>query len=259
MKKFSGEILKLEREKRNLSIEEISSSTKISKALLRKIENSDFEYLSSFHRKYFIKTYAKFLGIEKEIEFTKVSEKDVDLIIEKEKFEQKSTGVLIDNYWFSKIMIPILIATAIAIIFYSFDTNNKDYLEKLTFIDNQLSDDLLEETDKRFLIEGSSVENVLEEELKTNQVSTEEQFLEKVQTGSLVLYFKDEVWIEIENAQEILLSRVFQKNDRISLEVLKEDNLFITSGNLGLITVKTNNSEEKTLGLNGEIGRKKIF
>jgi hypothetical protein len=156
-------------------------------------------------------------------------------------------------------MIPILIATAIAIIFYSFDTNNKDYLEKLTFIDNQLSDDLLEETDKRFLIEGSSVENVLEEELKTNQVSTEEQFLEKVQTGSLVLYFKDEVWIEIENAQEILLSRVFQKNDRISLEVLKEDNLFITSGNLGLITVKTNNSEEKTLGLNGEIGRKKIF
>jgi hypothetical protein len=85
------------------------------------------------------------------------------------------------------------------------------------------------------------------------------QFLEKVQTGSLVLYFKDEVWIEIENAQEILLSRVFQKNDRISLEVLKEDNLFITSGNLGLITVKTNNSEEKTSCLNGEIGRKKIF
>ena len=43
------------------------------------------------------------------------------------------------------------------------------------------------------------------------------------------------------------------------LEVIKEDEIFITSGNVGLIRVETNCSPEKVLGLNGEIGRKKLF
>jgi len=43
------------------------------------------------------------------------------------------------------------------------------------------------------------------------------------------------------------------------LEVIEEDNVFITSGNLGSITIKTNHSEERALGSNGEIGRKKLF
>ena len=96
-------------------------------------------------------------------------------------------------------------------------------------------------------------------EPKIEPVSTDEIFNNEVSNEILFLYFKDEVWIEIKNTQEILFSRVFQKNEEISLEVVKDTDIFVTSGNLGLVTVKTNHSEVKALGLNGEIGRKKIF
>ena len=63
MKKFSGKILKLKREEKNLSLEDISRSTKISKRILKKIEVSDFSNMSYFQKKYFIKNYSKILGI----------------------------------------------------------------------------------------------------------------------------------------------------------------------------------------------------
>ena len=46
MKKVSGEILRIKREEINLSIEDISVSTKIPKRILKKIENSDFSNIT---------------------------------------------------------------------------------------------------------------------------------------------------------------------------------------------------------------------
>jgi len=63
MERLSGEILRFKREEKNLSIEEISLNTKISKRILKKIEDSDFSNMSSFQKRYFTKNYAKFLGI----------------------------------------------------------------------------------------------------------------------------------------------------------------------------------------------------
>ena len=103
------------------------------------------------------------------------------------------------------------------------------------------------------------VENGELMESKLEAVPSQKVFVEEIPSEILFLSFNDEVWIQVEHEKEILVSRVFQKNDEISLEVKKEDNIYITSGNLGLITIKTNYSEEKELGLDGEIGRKKIF
>ena len=155
--------------------------------------------------------------------------------------------------------MPILIVTTAIIIFFSYERNNNNYLEKLTAIDNKLSGDLYNEIDNSPLINDLLADNVKILESKVEPVSTQDIFVEEIPNRILFLNFSDEVWIEIENDQEILISRIFQKNDEVSLEVAKEDSVFITSGNLGSITIKTNHSEEKALGLNGEIGRKKLF
>jgi len=258
MERLSGEILRFKREEKNLSIEEISLNTKISKRILKKIEDSDFSNMSSFQKKYFIKDYAKFLGIDNKIESTEIY-KEVDLLTKEENFDVRNPNTIIVDYLFPKILIPILIVTTAIIIFFSYGRNNNNYLEKLTVIDNKLSGDLYNEIDNSPLINDLLADNVKILESKVEPVSTQDIFVEEIPNRILFLNFSDEVWIEIENDQEILISRIFQENDEISLEVAKEDSVFITSGNLGSITIKTNHSEEKSLGLNGEIGRKKLF
>ena len=258
MERLSGEILRFKREEKNLSIEEISLNTKISKRILKKIEDSDFSNMSSFQKKYFIKDYAKFLGIDNKIESTEIY-KEVDLLTKEENFDVRNPNTIIVDYLFPKILIPILIVTTAIIIFFSYGRNNNNYLEKLTAIDNKLSGDLYNEIDNSPFINDLPADNLQILEPRVKPVSTQEIFVEEIPNKILFLNFNDEVWIEIENDQEILISRIFQKNDEISLEVAKEDSVFITSGNLGSITIKTNHSEEKTLGLSGEIGRKKIF
>ena len=258
MERPFGEILRFRREEINLSIEEISLRTKISKRILKKIEDSDFSNMSSFQEKYFIKNYAKFLGVDNRIESTEIHRK-TDLITKEENSDSENFKTITINYLFSKKLIPILILTTAIIIFFSYERNNNNYLEKLSAVDSKLSGDLYKEIDKSPIINDLLNDNfqILENKLET--VSTEDMLVEEIPNEILYLNFNDEVWIEIENNQEILISRIFQKNDKISLEVLKEDNVFITSGNLGSITIKTNHSEEKALGLNGEIGRKKLF
>ena len=257
MEKLSGEILRVKREEKNLSIEDISLNTKISKRILKKIENSDFSNMSSFQKKYFIKNYAEFLGIDYKIKSVEIH-KEVDLAAKEENFDVGNYNTKIVNYLFPKILMPILIVTT-AIIIFNYERNDNNYLDKLTVIDNKLSGDLYNKIDNSYLTNDLLFDNVQILKPKVETVSTQDIFVEDVPNKILFLNFNDEVWIEIENDQEILISRIFQKNDEITLEVGKDESVFITSSNLGLITIKTNHSEEKALGLNGEIGRKKLF
>ena len=258
MEILSGEILRLKREEANLSIEEISFNTKISKRILKKIEDSDFSNMSTFQKKYFIKNYAKFLGIDNKIESIEIYKQD-DLLKREENFNLGNANTIISDYLFPKILILILISITAIIFLFSYEGNSKNYLEKLAAIDNKLSGDSYKESDSSPFINDLLVDNVKIVEPKVEAVSTKDIFVEKIPNKILFLNFSDEVWIEIQNDQEILISGIFQKNDEISLEVVKEDGVFITSGNLGSITIKTNHSEERSLGLNGEIGRKKLF
>ena len=80
-----------------------------------------------------------------------------------------------------------------------------------------------------------------------------------LETVSLSILFDNEVWIEVDNTEEILISQVFKEGEELNLEVSKNDEIFVTSGNMGLISIKVNNGQIKFLGSIGEIGRKQIF
>ena len=79
------------------------------------------------------------------------------------------------------------------------------------------------------------------------------------ETESLSIIFENEVWIEVDNLKEILISQVFKEGEELNLEVSISDKIFVTSGNMGLISIKVNNGQVKFLGSMGEIGRKQVF
>ena len=260
MKKFSGTILKLKRKELNLSLDEVSSITKISKRILKKIEDSDFIKMSSSQEKYLVKNYANFIGIKSEIEFTRKNE---DLLANKE-----NSRFSIFEYFFLNLLMSLLIIIVAIIFYYNYERNNISYLEKLIDIDNHLSNSFSKKIEKDQIINDYIDDNFGLEKYRVEPVSnkgtssqddTTEILSLSYRRGIVSLSFSDEVWIEIKDNKEIILNGVFQKSDVITLEVIKKDNIFITSGNLGLISIKTNHSNEKTLGLNGEIGRKKLF
>lgn len=62
-----GELLEQTREKKNISISDASSGTKIRESMIRALENGDYKiFTSDTHLKSFIKAYARFLGINEE-------------------------------------------------------------------------------------------------------------------------------------------------------------------------------------------------
>jgi len=62
---FHGNHLKVERELRNLSIEDVAEFTKIRKDFLKTIEEDRFDLLPSpFYAKWFLTAYARYLGLD---------------------------------------------------------------------------------------------------------------------------------------------------------------------------------------------------
>ena len=155
--------------------------------------------------------------------------------------------------------MPLLIIIAAIIFYYNYEKSNISYVEKLIEIDDHLSNTFSKKIKKDQTINDYSNDDFQLEKYRVEPVSKEAISSQDVSTEILSLTFSDEVWIEIKDDKEIILNGVFQKSDIITLELIKKDNVFLTSGNLGLISIKTNHSNEKTLGLNGEIGRKKLF
>ena len=90
-------------------------------------------------------------------------------------------------------------------------------------------------------------------ETKENKIDINSNF------SKLTLFFNGEVWVEISNLNEVIVRKVFNKGDELSLDLVKDDEIFVTSGNLGLISMKHRQQEIKSLGIKGEIGRKQIF
>src|SRR6202790_1384170 len=62
-----GEKLKLEREKRNITLEQISVSTKIGTRMLRALEENQFNQLpGGIFNKGFVRAYSRVLGLDEE-------------------------------------------------------------------------------------------------------------------------------------------------------------------------------------------------
>ncbi len=255
--------LKSQREARGCSVDEISKETKISKKVIFKIENLNASEVDSFPQRHLLFLYAKHLGIEvpeKKITFTHSSLENSSKL-SNNLLVANSTLSLINNFKF-QILFPLFLVVIILSFNHSLKNNNLSIELKLDtseiITQNDLENNLAENKFSNFKQTNTEKLNLplSNSKLSTSLSGNKQSFLETV---SLSILFDNEVWIEVDNSKEILISQVFKEGEELNLEISKNDEIFVTSGNMGLISIKVNNGQIKFLGSLGEIGRKQIF
>ena len=254
--------IKTQRVARGCSVDDLSKETKISKKVIYKIEDLDESEVDLFPQKHLLFLYAKHLGVEvpeKKITFTHSSIENSSKL-SNNLSTANFTLSLINNFKF-QILLPLFLVVIILSFNYSLKNNKfvKLKLDNTEIItQNDLENNLAE--NKFFNFNQTNTEKLnlpLSNSKQSASLSDNKQnFLETV---SLSILFDNEVWIEVDNTKEILISQVFKEGEELNLEVSKNDEIFVTSGNMGLISIKVNNGQIKFLGSIGEIGRKQIF
>ena len=103
--KTVGEILKDEREVKNLSLDEVATATKIKKEFLEAIEKNDFQkILSEVTLRGFIKNYAEFLGL---------SSKSVLAVFKRDFIREKKAEVIVSRpgfHWTPQLTLLLIVS-----------------------------------------------------------------------------------------------------------------------------------------------------
>ena len=254
--------IKNQREASGCSVDDLSKETKISKKVIYKIENLDESEVDLFPQKHLLFLYAKHLGVEvpeKKITFTHSSIENSSKL-SNNLSTANFTLSLINNFKF-QILLPLFLVVIILSFNYSLKNNNLSVELKLDNTEIITQNDLNNLAENKFFNFNQTNTEKLNLPLSNTKQSASladnnQNFFETV---SLSILFDNEVWIEVDNTKEILISQVFKEGEELNLEVSKNDEIFVTSGNMGLISIKVNNGQIKFLGSIGEIGRKQIF
>jgi cytoskeletal protein RodZ len=253
--------LKSQREARGCSVDDLSKETKISKKVIFKIENLNESEVDSFPQRHLLFLYAKHLGVEvpeKKITFTHSSIENSSKLSNNLSAANSNLS-RINNFKF-QILLPLFLVVIILSFNYSLKNNNLsvelklDNTEIITDLENNLAEN------RFFNFNQTNIEKLnpsISNSKRSAGLSDNKQNFSE--TVSLSILFDNEVWIEVDNSKEILISQVFKEGEELNLEVSKNDEIFVTSGNMGLISIKVNNGQIKFLGSIGEIGRKQIF
>lgn len=116
-----GEYLKKEREKKGITLDEVSNFTRIRKTYLQEIEDGNIEMQPPVFIKGFLKSYAEFLGLDGQ----EILEKYNDIIKEKEGTAEAEKGFelepVVDR---RRYLIPALLALSLITAIYLLSTSN---------------------------------------------------------------------------------------------------------------------------------------
>jgi cytoskeletal protein RodZ len=255
--------IKNQREARGCSVDDLSKETKISKKVIYKIENLKESEVDLFPQKHLLFLYAKHLGVEvpeKKITFNHSSVESSSKL--SNNLSAANFALTLMNNFKFQILLPLFLVVLILSFNYSIKNNNLYVELKLDNTEiisqNDLENNLAENKFSNFNQTNTEKfdQSLSNSKRSASLYDNKKNFLETV---SLSILFDNEVWIEVDNSKEILISQVFKEGEELNLEVSKNDKIFITSGNMGLISIKVNNSQIKFLGSIGEIGRKQIF
>ena len=242
--------LKIARESKNISIEEVSNLLKININILKNLENGKFHELANdvFIRGH-IRTYLKWLGMDPSI-LVYISDSTAETNLET-KINIKNT---LHTLKLSKFYISIiaLILFVLIILFYK----NMNKIETSIYENTlEVQEDLKEST-----IDNSELEKKPEAIIASKVKPNEE--LKKVaipintteEIKFIYISANTDSWIEIQkNNLEILISKVIKKNEKI--KILYEKGLILVTGNAGGIIIQINDKIINNIGMPGEVKR----
>lgn len=125
-----GQILKSEREKKNIPLGEISKKTNISERILMALENNDFRYIpGKFYLNSFLKSYLKALDIDEETFFINHKE-SIERVIQqnRETFPVYYNKIRYSRFKRKKIFLGITILILASVFLTYLAVENKEYI-----------------------------------------------------------------------------------------------------------------------------------
>ena len=254
-----GQILKKNRESKNITLLEVSNELKISQEILQNIE---IGYLQDHIDNVFIighlRSYCSYLGLNQtELidQFKKelFPQKSKKIEIERPIFEYK---LLLTNKIFSFSLI-LLIFMSFYFLFIEVDKQPREYAIIPDLPENYIS-----------IVEKASINNQTED--SNSQINKDKNFAksessassssavassqknENLKTSIITLKFLDDTWVQLRDENdEIIFSQLMNKNDEYSYDL--DTNYSITSGNAGHIMVLINQKARGKIGKKGQV------
>jgi len=254
-----GQILKINRERKNLILSDVSKELKISEEILYNIENG---YLQNDIDIVFIighlRAYCSFLNLNENEIVSKF--KNEHLPIQNKNLEIKRPIVeknfIISNKVKSLCLI-LIIFSSFYFLFIEVDKTEREYAiipdlpEKYISIVEQANLDYQSENKS---LEQSEDENFAKSEIELSASSAIASLPkdEKYKPIIITLKILNDTWLQIRNEDdEIILSQLMNKNDEYSYDF--ESNYSITSGNAGHIMVLIDEKVRGKIGKKGQV------
>ena len=203
----------------NLSIEEVASKSLINIKYIKAIESGDYSDFPSevFSRAYF-KKYTTFLNLKLDFPAIYLTENRKNKIIIK-SFPISSQPIF--KLLISSLIIVILLVTVF--LFLNSTDKNQIKNEPNIVITKASEANILK------IIQDVQINFDINDEIKSNN-QIEDTFNE----GKILLYFKDECWIEIYSNEELIEYQLFNSGDNFSMTIKKPFTIVV--GNAEAVT-----------------------
>ncbi|MGM0507835.1 MAG: helix-turn-helix domain-containing protein [Fusobacteriota bacterium] len=259
---FFGEILKKERKKQGLTIEDVAQETKIQKRYLRDIESGNLNDIpGGVYVKGFLKNYAEYLKMEK----SEIMENYQEYLELKEKKESvvEEIGSKKNSFQpevFNKLKIGIIGVIALVVIVFSgkffYDANYEKTAIPSTEIgtphedstlDNQ--DNLINKEEKMDVDPEETPADSDEEDSKKKEDSDISESQNKIK--KLVLNAKGRSWLEVKKNEEIIFNGYIQNGE--TYEVESSEKISVKIGDASNIEVNFNGENLGFLGEEKEV------
>ncbi len=245
-----SEALKQAREKLNLSLEDISTATRINIKFLKAIEDGNFNFLNDVYVRAFIRSYAKEVGLDPEDCIRKYSEV---VLPEKTEVETQKSSPLPEST--QKVRLPkqkgvsnttILIIISLFIVFALIIT--------LNLFENDVNKDF----DKEVSFQ-EAVKKIEQAQLNSDSsIYVDSTAVLPALSGgldSLILSIStlESAWISVLIDGKIKNEILLMPNKSIQWKAA--DNFTLTTGNAGALNIKLNNKSIPTIGKRGAVVR----
>jgi len=253
-----GQILKDYRLKKKITIEKISSKTKISIQNLINIEEGNLDSIAGkFYQRSFVKSYIEALRIsEKKIllQLDNVLNNSDEKVTFKKDVDLKSTKMPIIT---EKIpTVPLMLFASLGLITFfliNFFIDDDKLGGKLAVIEPRSDIEIVEIKES---LADKIKKNKEEIPIKQTNVNVDDIENYKILEDKIFMkqiIAKEDVWIEIKDLNEnILLSAILKKNESYNLPNSKEK-IIISASNAGALFIKNGDNKYPELGSPGTI------
>ena len=248
--KIASNLLKSEREKSSLTVEEVSFELKLDKKIIKDIESGNFNNFNSYlFLKGYVRNYANFLGVRVSLPEIKNKKKQKNNALKSIENKKKPEKIKI------LILSLILFCILLILIIYVVSANSK----KLNDISldsspaSEIKDEImLKENIERKIKNNVNTENktekilinnniIIEDSLQTNPKLNNDNFSESKPNRVLEITYKRDSWTEIIDSNgDIIFFDLVKKNKILKFTILVPFEILL--GDATAVNIKYNDN-----------------